>query len=206
MPQNNRKRRLIIMDLDGVCADFALAFSTVAERYFRVTPFTTSEQKKFRGIASFLSRDEIAQVWERVGRMPDFWKTVPCLLNEYDKRAMWMLVEEGCEFVYLTNRHDVNGMVVQTTDWLYACDIPRGAVIPVTDKAGWVAEAMVTPGMEVLGVLEDAPHNLTQYAIRGVPVTVREWSFNLGIEPDLPRVKSVMEFCDAILNKIEESK
>lgn len=203
MPQVGRKRRLVVFDIDGILCDFALHFSTYSARFFRVKPFFTSEQTRFKGILDQLSREEVDRVWAAVDRDPTFWSTVPCILSQYDKRAMHMLSEEGVEFVYLTNRWDGNRMREQTTDWLYANDIPRGTIVPQRDKAGWVAEAIANTDFEVVGVIEDAPHNITAYRKRGVAVTVRDWPFNRDVEPDAPRVSSVVEFCNEILNRIE---
>lgn len=209
MPKLGRKRRLVIFDIDGVIADFALALSTIASRYFHVLPFSTAEQETFQGLKEHLTKIQINQVRERVDREPGFWKGVPCLLSEYDKRAMYMLSEEGVELVYLTNRPEHNStsqcMSAQTLDWLYANGIPRGTIVPTLDKATWLADnILANPDMyEVLGVIEDAPRNIAAYRERGVAVTVRDWQFNRDVEPDAPRVSSVVEFCDSILSRIE---
>lgn len=224
MTNSEDSRKYVVFDVDGVLADFSYGFSRLALEYFPIAVTDTMEQLSFRWLREQgVSKDEENALWDEVTRRPDFWFNLPCLLSDNDKRAMYMLVESGVDIIYLTNRHHTGTMLGQTEAWIFQNQLPYGLVVPTLNKDLHIRERMIEtvgpvfrldgethhdPGT-LVGVIEDNPRNLVKYA-RGIAtwywrpvVYVAARAYNEGVAPKLPRVSSVMAFCDRMLNYLE---
>ena len=216
--------RAILFDLDGVLCDFSHSFSRLAATlYDDVAPHDTFTQDSFSWLFEKIGKEGQERVWAAVLAREDFWLKIPSLLTEYDRRAMWMLFDEGVDIIYLTNRHNKGTMLDQTQQWIWRHDLPNGLIHPVKDKDLHLRERMLEAGKPVLrldnvereapgsllGVIEDNPRNLEKYE-RGIAawytrpvVYAADRKYNRDAAPSLPRVNSVMDFCDRLLNYME---
>jgi phosphoglycolate phosphatase-like HAD superfamily hydrolase len=198
------EKPVVVFDLDGVLCDFALGFSRLCSTMFLFKPFTTIEQVTWKDYrARGLSYDDIGRVWEKVAASDVWWETLPPLNDALDSGRIWMdLLASHVELHYVTNRKAPANVGSQSRRWLEKYGFPAGEVHVVSEKAEYVRDNF---GDRLRGAIDDSPYNIRGYAKLGLPLYVREWRFNQGIHPELPRVGSVKEFCTKMLPHKEKT-
>jgi hypothetical protein len=204
--------KYVVFDIDGVLADFPHSFSRLAATMYLVPTTHTHDVEHWDWLEiGGVSREEHLRVWDKVERSTSFWLDIPLLLTKNDLRAMYMLHEDGVQFIYLTNRHDTGTTPQQTAGWLHKHQLPTGELVFVKDKDKYLTERFEGNIGSILGVIEDSPKNLERYR-RGLAtklwrpvVFVADRKYNVEAAPRLPRVSSVMDFCDRLLNYLDHS-
>jgi hypothetical protein len=194
---------VVIFDVDGVICDFVTGWSQLVKNSLdeQYGVYSSGEQRTWRG--SKLSKVERDMMWAVIDSRDDWWVTLPPLFTEGDHLAMHKLIEAGVVVYYVTNRFAPDNVAKQTELWLIEHSLPvSGGVITTTEKAEFVdARFRADPSYELLGAIDDSPTNLQSYARLNLPCYVRDWRYNRHAVPHLPRVSSVAEFCDVMLQK-----
>jgi hypothetical protein len=107
-------------DLDGVLANFTLAFTTLAHEMFNTPIYPDG---RCVSLYSFgLSSGEYERLWEYVNAHPEFWQNLPPLATPQEARRIRELTCRADVF-FLTTRPEkgVQGAVTAATaDWLCA--------------------------------------------------------------------------------------
>lgn len=131
----------IMVDIDGVLADFICGFTTLAAAMFGCPITTTSEQPKWDGFPGMTAL-QINLVWKRVKTSTDFWNRLGSLVGDktFD-RISELQVDHRVHFV--TSRHGLAAHD-QTVGWLEERGIlsPEVLVVPSADSKGHAAAAI----------------------------------------------------------------
>lgn len=192
--------KTIILDIDGVLADFVWGFTTKSGGMFGkpATPYGNGGQPDWNfSRGSGLSSKQVSAVWEQIKLSPSFWESLPLLATETDLLELHRLERQGINLVYMTGRMGVDAKR-QTANWLAHYGFPRGdlRVLEGGSKAAYLGsgyEEPYAPDRSVRGILEDKPGECLDLWTRGWPVFIRDWQYNRHVM-GIPRVSSVMEF------------
>lgn len=187
--------RYVVLDVDGVLADFVLAFTRMGNIRFGTPVYSNGRQRDWRRFEG-LTPAQIDALWDSVRSDNLFWESLPELVTPGDKQALRVLSDSGFSLLYLTLRPGVEP-ALQTRHWLLDHDFPAWDQVAVTDdKVAFLREFVKEPDVAV-GILEDRPGELARMTDAGLPVTARDWPYNRGLS--VPRVYSVAEFADKVL-------
>ncbi len=183
----------VVLDVDGVLADFILGFTTLANRMVGTPVYTTLEQKAW-DLYEGLSDTQCVQALEAAKRSPTFWQELPPLASP-EELARLAAVAPAHEVYFVTNRFGI-GAKAQTETWLRRHGLSAPTVI-ISDAKGEVAKALRA---DVL--LDDKAGNavFTQYYSRATAVYLIDRPYN-RFDPEvlgskIIRVRTLHEFFD----------
>lgn len=181
-------RPLVVLDIDGVLADFCTAFTQLAVNQGLIPEAFGGDEAKVWAFDF-----PVDPVWEEVSKSRVFWERLDPLIDEEDLSAIHAAATE-CNIAYITSRKETGNVAEQTKRWLMNCDLPEGTLfLPNTrDKSGIVLAAK----HQMAGMLDDNPDTLIALANEGVPIVARVWPYNAGIA--VPHVNSVAQFVDRL--------
>ena len=124
-----------MFDVDGVLADFDLAFTTLAHKMFGTPIISTVDQKEW-SFQTILSTKEQSAVWDVLKNTLQWWASLSPLVSA----NMFMRINNLCarnEVYFITNRmHDISAPGVQTQSWLQEYGIYRSPRVLVTKDKG----------------------------------------------------------------------
>ncbi|HET7266312.1 MAG TPA: hypothetical protein VFL28_16725 [bacterium] len=183
----------VVLDVDGVLADFILGFTTLANRMFGTPVFTTLEQKSWDAYEG-ISAAQCALALEAAAASPAFWQDLPPIASP-DELAHLASIAPAHDLYFVTNRFG-NGAKAQTETWLRRHGVSAPTVI-LSEAKGEVARAVRA---DVL--LDDKAGNavFTQYYSRATAVYLIDRPYNrfdpavLGSK--ITRVRTLDEFFD----------
>lgn len=119
-------RKVVMLDIDGVLADFVQGFRELANRRYGSAIYSTVEQRTWD--FEDLSKDQINEIWEDIKSSPRFWKDLKSLIGCQDFQRINNLAYSGIECYFVTSR--VGRFVkTQTEQWLEDRGISRPTVI-----------------------------------------------------------------------------
>lgn len=192
------KPRRVMLDLDGVFADYTRAFLKIADEMFGIFaehgPVVTVTSWNFGDVG--LSKEQVNAVFRETQARENFWEHLEPLIRPEDTRALQALVHDaGWEFYAITARYPTAGhsILVQTHRWLRRALGPEYAisVIPAENKAD------VCAVLEVDYAIEDSPVYSRELHEAGVHTTIIDRPYNRDLKiPAIPRVATVEEFCE----------
>ncbi len=202
---------VVVLDIDGVLADFTLGFLRLAAEVTGMEP----EALRIKGSVEqntwqfrddydnpgFSKRNE-DDVWDVIRESETFWVDMPSLTTEADDEALRVLAEQF-DIVYVTDRNVGVDPVGQTVMWLVDQELPNPYHVlsrRVTRQKKWEIVKDLCP----IAVLEDSPKNLPQL----VKLNVEPWMLaDINIFrmvrrynpccPGIP-IYTVAEFCRAV--------
>ena len=124
----------ICVDLDGVLANFGLAFIGKANKLFpnRFPEGYIHTDWDY----PLLSKDEFSQVWADIGECWDFWEKLPAYTENIAALKNWLNQRRG-DCYFLTSRSVArpggHSVLLQTNTWLDSHGLlrPNASVIPV---------------------------------------------------------------------------
>lgn len=193
--------RTVILDVDGVLADFVWGFMSLAYRKFGVpvAVYGTIHQAQWDTFHG-LSRSQVSEVWQDIKESPDFWYALPRLATPSDFSKVRDLCSRAD--VYFVTSRPGRDSKVQTEDWLKSYDIDNPTVI-VSSRKG---EAAMVVGAHAM--LDDKPGNVifTQYYSPKTFPYIIDRPYNRFdssvIGSKVARVYSVGEFVDRVSGKV----
>lgn len=193
-------RRAVVIDIDGVLADFSLAFTQLlveAGKLDRAVPGMEQKAWRFRDSLPITRKDEDA-AWRHIDASATFWAGLPSLLTPQDTLSL-LYLSRLVRLVYMTGRREAgNNVVAQTLAWLGRHNLPGGEVILEPDKAKGVAAL----GDGIIGIIDDKPAALEALRDLGMPVTAMDMVYNRHVT-GVPRVASVGEWAREMLGRHE---
>ena len=186
MPGIDRYRRpTLLVDIDGVLADFCLPFTTLARDLLvnPQKPWTTFEQLHWK--FDF----PVDRLWAYVSDHPDWWLTLPSLLDKRDRAwlALWVAEHDGFVW-FVSNRKEPDSWTLSQDGPVYGSTwawIRQHVPLPSTswdlmltpDKAAF-AQEQGRRGCRILAAVDDKPENISALRAAGVPVARRYWKYN----------------------------
>lgn len=187
------ERLLYVFDVDGVLADWAVAFTSLANRHFGLAIRSHGQQTEWdiSGPDRWLTLEQETQIWSYIKTAPTWWETLPPLVTPGDVTAMHDLGKNH-DLLYLTSRvgrHPGR----QTERWLKDLGFPEAPVKISNDKAGYLEPFNAEHRVRII---EDRPATIAKLWDAAIHVTVRDWPYNRDTVPYCDdRVSSVAEFC-----------
>jgi 5'(3')-deoxyribonucleotidase len=183
---------VLVLDCDGVLADFVRGFMTKANGIYGTPIYGTLEQKswdKFEG----LTEEQVAWVWDEIKKDPEFWVNLKPLATRHEFDKIIVMQRAGHDIYFVTSRPGINTKR-QTEQWLHYLGIAIPTVLVSSSKG----EAAKVLGAHAL--LEDKAGNavVTQYlSPKTVPYLIdRQYNRydSSVVGSKVKRVKSVAEF------------
>lgn len=185
----------VVLDVDGVLADFILGFTTLANQMFGSPVYTTLEQKTWDAFDG-LTNEQHTRVLEATAQSRTFWQDLPAIASPAEL-ARLAAAAPGHDFYFVTSRIGT-GVKAQTETWLRRHGFSTPTVI-LSDAKGEIAKAVRADAL-----LDDKAGNavFTQYYSRATTVYLIDRPYNrfdpavLGSK--IIRVRDLNEFLDRI--------
>ncbi len=195
----------VVIDIDGVMADFTLGFTRLASEVcgsFMVRIKGAVEQSTWRfrddpDNPAFSKQNE-NEVWDVIRESETFWADMPSLTSEADDHALNVLAETH-DIVYVTDRSVGVDPVGQTVQWLAEQDLPNPYHVLCRRVLGLKKATLVGLLDPVpVAALEDSPNNLPEMdAMFQTTLLFRMVRKYNDCCPGWP-VNTVAEFCTAV--------
>lgn len=141
-------------DLDGVLADFTLAFRLAEERLYGPTPSerespegendAEASQRQPTGTTTTPHDMRSSAVWKYIRSTPDFWTTVKPTDEGAVRRLYDLMIGHRWEVVFMTQRPSTRGDTVQRQSqrWLVDQGFEMPSVFVIDGSRGAAAEAL----------------------------------------------------------------
>jgi hypothetical protein len=165
----------VLVDIDGVVAEFCGSFTKVAAELGLIrTPHCTAEQTAWK--FDF----HVDKVWDEIDARMNWWMTLEPLVSE-DEIALLNRAIRQHEIFFVTNRRNGRGLSVeqQTRLWLESIGVDveyNGGAARVIAVPGSKAEVTARLGIEL--ALDDKLDNLNELAAAHVYSVARRWAYN----------------------------
>lgn len=130
----------VMIDMDGVLADFIKGFTMLAWTMYGTESYNVFEQETWDGFKG-LDKKQVGAVWDALHKNPKFWETLPLCTDKDTFADIQRMIDAGThDFYFVTNRSS-KGAKGQTERWLNGYGIVNPTVI-TTAKKGEVAKAL----------------------------------------------------------------
>lgn len=190
-------RPVIGCDLDDVLADFIKRFMEIAAKQYGIDPTLRPTSWEWDGLE--MTADRVDGTWETVLHTPNFWETLE-VIPGVDRQAVRDL-DAHTKLYFPTARAVLHGGIdvgKQSARWLENNFGLRFPTVFVSAEKGPLASALKYDYF-----IDDRPKNLVEVkkAHPACKVFLQNASHNASFEnpPDMPRVSSVNEFVNIVL-------
>ncbi len=133
------KHKRIVIDVDGVLADFIQGFTALAGQMFRGVPVTRTYEKETWDGYPGLTETQIAQVWDVVNKSTTFWASLSPLITLQEARRISTLHNQ--EYVYFCTARVGADAKAQTERWLREHGIVNPTVV-ISKRKGEFCKAV----------------------------------------------------------------
>lgn len=179
----------IMMDIDGIVADFVLDFTRLIRLNFPDKldhSFGVMAATEW-GFKNILTNKEIGLIWDQIYASSSFWSLLQPMFTPADRDAFIRMADKH-ELQWVTSRSGKNALD-QTKYWLRRHGLPNweNAVLAGESKGEFVKEHGL---FDV--AFDDSPTQIKRLQDVGQFVVVRNTPYNQ--EAGFPRVNSVAEF------------
>ena len=137
MPKPSVKK--VMVDIDGVCADFVKSFTELGAELFGTPVIQTGDHASW-GFEDIMNRKQINAIWEKVKNSLDFWEGTACLLSREDIDVLHSNYLKH-DLVFATSRVGCR-VVYQTSTWMQNHLNLAHPSILVSSKKGDIARAI----------------------------------------------------------------
>lgn len=194
------KLKTILFDVDGVLAEFILAFTALANRLYGTPIIRTEEQPSWR--FSKLDYIQERRVWEIIQATPGWWTGLAPLVGPETLGRIHRLTRTD-NVVFGTSRvSDVDPAARQTVEWLRQLGIPNPSVV-VTKLKGDLAR-LIQADYAIDDKAENAAciHWISDSPQTQVYLLDRPYNRNYTLPDRIKRIHTVDQF----LMDIEEER
>jgi len=195
------KRKKIVIDMDGVLADFCAGFTGLGKMLgLIVNPICNATQLSY-GFED-IPREHKAIIWDSIVQSSVFWRDLPALLTSSEVLTLQEM-ERQHDLYFLTARLG-NDPKHQTEMWLadHGVYCPTVVIIasyrPDPNKHAPLLKRAFCQAIGADYFIDDKPSIVKEVAQEKKTVSVlREWLYSKDFEHE-PRVKSFMEFVEMV--------
>lgn len=193
-PSSFFMEKKILLDIDGVLADFILGFTTLLSKHREdITPYNTYEQRQWDfAYPKEVTRQGWTLVDESLGR---FWSTLPVLATADEKQLVRDLSQQH-EVYFVTSRPGGRLTRVATENWLVNnFGLHNPSVILCNEKGAFVDAAAID------FALDDKPENVATMDTAGTKAYMLTRRYNKDARygsRDFDRVASIQEFVNVV--------
>lgn len=186
-------RKRIIVDVDGVLADFTFAWAKTTAELTGVK--ISTDPHCWDWFRDVISKDQEALIWARVKASPLWWYEVPVLVSEEEVRRV-QAADDRHDLYFVTSRVGETARS-QTAAWLRRYfDVDDPTVI-ISNRKGDVAV-----GIDAHAAIDDKLEHACEIAVRtGTKAAsfLLDRAYNQGaVIPGVVRVSSVLEFFNKV--------
>ncbi len=178
------------VDLDGVCADYTIAFRQIVADRRGVSPESLPLERSWDFREWDLSADEFMEMHHYAVTEHRMMATLPVIEGCSD--VLWRLSDAGVWIRIITHRLYVNwshaASVADTVSWLDTAQIPYRDICFLGAK----------PQVEADVYIDDAPHNVEALRKTGNPVIVFDQPYNRGVSG--PRASTWLEVEEIVMD------
>lgn len=187
--------RRVMIDVDGVLADFILGFQMAARDKGAVCKLTGTVDHDNWNVFPGISENIQSEVWRDIRESPTFWRNLKPLGTLGDWDALIRLeASRQTDVLYCTSRIGATARD-QTQHWLASFGVDSPVfVVRRKDFKGDIARSFGATHS-----LEDNLANALSIQKEGAISYIINRRYNLGGASVLRRVGTVTEFCDGVL-------
>lgn len=189
---------ILVIDVDGVLADFITAFTTLANEMFGTPVRRPHEQLTWAsflliedqpGIGKPLTAAQRDAVWQALNADPLFLYRLEPLATEEELGRLGTTLGE----LYFVTSRVARAAKQQTEDWLarWVPGLVYPTVVRTSDKAA------VARAVRADVAIDDSPEHVQALSAVCTAV-VRDWPYNRDVPATIPRVASFGAFLDFV--------
>ena len=108
----------VMVDVDGVLADFVRGFTMLAWTMFGSPVQSVFDKQQWHGFDG-LDKNQVDEVWKHINASPTFWESLPLCVTPDEMDRLDDLTAEA-DVYFVTNRGSSKSAKRQTENWLIA--------------------------------------------------------------------------------------
>ena len=166
----------IMVDIDGVLADFVYGFTMLGSEMFGLPVKRNGEQEDWSWSGSgWCTPAQENWIWEALKASPTFWRSLPTLPN-VGKPDLSLVASEHLRYplVFVTSRPGLTAWR-QTVDWLEERGIMEPLVVRTTRD---LRKPTICRSLGLSAAIEDSPSQLEELYKAGIETVKVRWPYN----------------------------
>lgn len=166
----------IMVDIDGVLADFVGGFTTLGNAMFGLSVKRNGEQEDWSWSGSgWCTSEQENEIWECLKASSTFWRSLKTLSNVSAADLQLVAATHTTQpLIFVTSRPGRTAWR-QTVDWLEE----RGIMEPlVVRTAKTLRKPAVCRGLGLMAAIEDSPMQLEELYKAGIETVKIRWPYN----------------------------
>ena len=170
---------MIFLDIDGVLAEFCVAFSRLIQQFDPTMPsITSATQPDWSTWGGEMTKERASFGWEILKKVENFWEGVPSLAPPSVFRRI-AAAHKTIPILFVTSRIPTVGNSVQRqcVNWLEQKGIEDPLVIVASGGHKKTNKADIARIWSPYFVIEDCPQNALDYAAAGFEVALLDWPY-----------------------------
>ncbi len=170
----------VLIDIDGVCADFVSSFTEVAKNLGLIEKsYTTDTQKNWE------FPFDVNPCWDKLKGTHNFWMTLKPLIASWEIKALNSAINQH-EVYFVTTRPRTKGMSAddQTRFWLESIGVNSFRANVIATRLG--SKGKLAQALDLEIAIDDALPNLENLRAAEIKAVSRRWTYNKGWDPSVP--------------------
>lgn len=182
----------VLIDIDGVLADFCLSYTSVARSLgLSEGAWSTSEQKTW-----YIEVFDNKVVWDSIKNSWNWWMGLNPLIDDTEVVLLNDVIQTH-NIYFVTNRPSTKGLSAeaQSRAWLSSLGVMVDHASVIATKSG--TKGKLAKALDIDIAIDDRPENITEMSAENIKCVVRAWQYNKGLPHK--RVQTLKQFIDRYL-------